>query len=319
MGRKRGKNKPNEADSSASDRLVELLAQILEGSGVWNRKEEDTWGMLASSLDGLAKYLEKFDATRTGTAEVPHDDLLLQIEEAAQTVRSSGEALSVEIQKVPQELLLCQELESICQQSKEFSRLRPLCRSLTGAIRRQRCMTEDLIQNIERLLSNIHSMEGHPKSREADLVAEIRRLSISIRRRCLNAKSSPWKDAIEFLRGLGAGPQQAQLNFGYPTSVTSNHGEDALIRSLSIWTPTKEGPKIESTILLSASSIVAVAEAFARTETSIAPRNFSLLLVGAEGSGKTHCCDQIERMAKPYLNGKEFLGCARGSWTAPQI
>jgi hypothetical protein len=318
MGRKRGKNKPIEADSG-SDRLVELLAQVLEGSGVWNRKEEDTWGMLASSLDGLAKHLEKFDATRTGAAEVPYDDLLLQIEEAAQAVRSSGEALSVEIQKVPQGLLLCQELESICQQSKEFSRLRPLCRSLTGAIRRQRCMAEDLLQNIKRMLSNLHSMEGHPKSRETDLVADIRRVSISIRRRCLSAKSSPWKDAIEFLRGLGAEPQQAQLNFGYPTSVASNHGEDARIRSLSIRTPMEEGAKVDSSTLLSASSIVAVAEAFARTETSIAPRNFSLLLVGAEGSGKTHCCAQIESMAQPHLNGKEFLGCAWGAWTAPQI
>jgi hypothetical protein len=308
MARKRGKGAKPADTTTSDDRLVDVLAELLACSGVWDshiKETENAWDSLASSLTELATKLEKLNAT-TQTNSSSDDgeehyameaDLVLSLEQAAQDVRLQGETFSAEIIDISMEFRLCQELESICS-LKTYTSTRPLAKSLMGGFRRQRWAAENIVRSIPQFLSCLHNVEDPDAYYADDLLADLRQASALISRRCLDRESSPWKEAIELLSHGG---------------VDLSHS----VKASSLQTPTVEDtPKRESLAtypqtqdndrgkLFSGSSILEVARAFADGRF---PRNqnaFSLLLVGAEGSGKTHCCEEIETMVQPHVLGK---------------
>jgi hypothetical protein len=308
MGGKRNKSPKLDTDP-ASDRLVDLLASILECSGVWNSraKEENPWDSLTSSLEELAKQLEKLESAENNFDEhdVLQHDFLLGVEQAAQDVRERGDILLVEIKENSPELALCQELESICH-LKEFSRLRPLSRSLMSAMRHQRCLAGNVLQSIWKALSHLHNNDHTKVPNTKELIADIRHDSLLIRRRCLDPKSSPWKDAIVFLEQLGAQCQSAQSSSAMVKSRPVHAGHH-ISRSTPVTVDEAKGkPKTPPNSLVSSPSIIEAVRAFAFNDAPSVQKTFSILLVGAEGSGKTHCCNEIEKMVPPGVHGKEL-------------
>jgi hypothetical protein len=282
MGRKKAKAT---VEDNPEVQALEILVDILEGSGVFSKHsgDEDSWDRLSYSLENLAKRLENSSSRifHSDQVDVAEEDLLLEIEEAAQEVR-----LRDEIQEMPLELRLCQKLEATC------PRLRPLARSLRGAVYQQRWIANDIFRSILQSLENLYTgKEEHNKA-----ITELRYSSIQIRRRCIKPKSSPWRDAVLLLedtagRDLGESRSSIEDSNDCLDAIIDFDVDDDTHR-------TNYHPVVLNT------NIIAVVKAFAFDSKQSKKKFVSMLVVGSEGSGKTYCCNEIEKVVKSQVDGK---------------
>lgn len=288
MVRKKAKATVEEDDPEVQ--ALDILVEILEGSGVFSKNsgDEDSWDRLSYSLENLAKRLENSSSRifHSDQVDVAEEDLLLEIEEASQEVRLRVSLLSDEIQEMPVELRLSQKLEATC------PRLRPLARSLRGAVCQQRWIATDIFRSILQSLENLYTdKEEHNKA-----ITELRYSSIQIRRRCIKPKSSPWRDAVLLLEDT-AGPD---LGESKSSIEDSNDCFDA-INDFDVDDDTHQ-TNYHPVVLNS--NIIDAVKAFA-FDSKQSKKNFvSMLVVGSEGSGKTYCCNEIEKVVKSQVDGK---------------
>ena len=300
MGRKRNKN-PKQSSDSLSDQVIDLLANILESTGVWKTQQsnDNPWEYLVSCLQALIQLLKKCKAHER-TSDEEFDDMMLSLEQATQSVRSSGDMLLETIRNTAPVLASCEELEMICRH-QEFARLRPLSCSLVAAVRDQRSTAEDTVERIRQTLSSILVSDTFEEERIDALVLDLDNHSLSIHRRCIDPKKSPWRDAVIFLAQLGEGIDQSQQQ------PNESPNSEALNENISSWSPedineADEAICARSNLMSSTPNVYDVVRAFA-SQNGLAKRFLSMLIVGAEGSGKTYHCNEIERMVPDGVQG----------------
>lgn len=305
MVRKRNKS-PIDNKDPASHRLVERLANILELSGVWRDSEDDDddpWESLASSLEKIATHMKKLESEEIFDLKL--DDLLLGFEQTAQDVRAQGDILLDCIRENRIELDLFQEIESFCD-LQEFSRLRPLFRSLLSAMKYQRFLARDVIQNALLKITHLYSDDNSDGPNTKDFIADIRNDALLIRTRCLDAKNSPWKEAEAFIKELERN-QSTKVESLIEAINSSCAGAESICDNVSVATDEAKGsPTNPHPNLLSSESIAEAVLKFSSHHASSSHKSFSILLVGPEGSGKTHNCDLIEKIVPPDVHGKEI-------------
>ena len=318
MGRKPNKTSKKDAGpDSVSNRLVELLADLLEVSGVWGKvsnKEDDPWFALALSLEILTEKLENGQSaqlTFDEDGDMLNDHLLLEIESAAREVRSCADAFTMRIQENSEEFELCHKLESVCQ--KTFPRLRPLSRSLLNALQYRRCAGRDVLQDILLSLSHLHC----DNDSSLDLILDLKKATRRIRRRCLDSRSSPWKEVIIFLEHFGADIESSnETSDSISATMQHNVQVDAQRNDPMPQFSSKENLHGNNTMeesILCASTVFDAVRAFISHSDPGEQNVFSILLQGDAGSGKTRTCAEIEKMASDHICGKKtginFITC----------
>lgn len=277
------------AESKVEEDAVDILIEILDKYGAFRKEtdDDDSWDLLSSSLERLGNVLSKRDRLKEDVDAL--DTQILEIEDVAQEVRLRGTILSNETKEIPHELLLfCQELEST------YPKLRLMARSLKGAICQQRLLVNDMLLSVHHSLSSLYGDADD----QVKAIANFKHTSTWIKRRCIRSNSSPWKDALLMVKEVSK--QVGSEKSISPTLVHQENTKDAAIIN-----PSKEfnKPTRIDMVMLNHSLMDAV-KAFFSNQSSFTKKNFfSMLVAGAEGTGKTYCCNEIERIVGEKVEG----------------
>lgn len=287
MGRKKAKKK---ATKNPDEQAIDILAQLLEDVGIFKEKGpgENCWESFAASIDILASKLEKYRSNMQNYNDI--DDsielVILETEEAVQFVRRDAVVIESEIQALDSRLQVCRDLELVS------PHLLVLAKSLCGAICEQKWIAQDTLNNVMETVNHLYcDTEEHSTTKST-----LTKSANLFRKRCIDAKQSPWKEALSILQddskpyarppelieeiiAFGFQPMCNKLQFQCNHLPTLNHHK----------------------------TIFDAAKGFAFEWDISQPAFTSILLVGPEGSGKTQCCDEIERLAQPAMNGQSPL------------
>lgn len=296
MGRKKPKLK---VEHDPALEAMDVLVEILEGSGASTANDSDQghyWDSLSLSLDVLAKKLDKIKTSKSLHSstidDIPRMQIILEIEETAQEIRSLVQQLSDETTKaLPYMIGLCQSLEL------SLTRLLPLARALKCAICRQSWKLNHVLQLILQSLSNLYIDLDQTKT-------DILYASESLRRRCIDSKTYPWKDAIIYL----AETSKTQSYDEVMGEVEVDFDVDMITQNLSkVGLASK--PLFDPDLSIANESLIDCIKAFL-FENEPKKKNFtSILMIGPEGSGKTFQCTVIERNVRSHVEGEERIEC----------
>eukprot|EP00980_Cylindrotheca_fusiformis_P006260 scaffold1340_cov122-Cylindrotheca_fusiformis.AAC.3 len=275
-----------EVEEKTEEHVEELVVDILDGSGVFRnnpKDEEDSWNRLSDALDSICNKLQGrvSDAVHYDQQTIDADSLILEIEETAQEIRHRVSVLFKEIEELPPSLQLCQNLESSCPQ------LRPLTKSLMDAVCQQRWIANDILFGILQTLEGIHAT----KVEQIKAIANFRLASKHLPRCCIRRRDSPWKDALLLLGDTSSSRSLMKAESPKDDSdlyseavVTSDYVDD-------VWHP-------QDDLVVPHGGVLDFVENFAaQSQTEMSQNTFmSVLVVGSEGSGKTYCCNEIEKI-----------------------
>lgn len=292
----------------ADDRLVEVLVEILDHCGVWRDGDGDylpSWKRLAAYLEGLAHRLEDFAKHRGEVSEIlPEQHLLLTIEEDIQLINACLSEVFQDTDDISGTLELCHGLGSFSRRSPLYQ-ISSLIASLPDAIRNQRMNIFHTLQSVDANLCTIYDCI-HSKQSDAlrSLVNSLRSLSIDLRQKCIKANRGVWKDAQDLVKGLLAATEK--VNIDHEHNISIKNADDARDEG-RLYFDSHSMASIPSGSLQS-TSVFNAADSFAK-EGPGSQLERCILLVGLEGSGKTHCLDQIQRLASSSLRGT----CAKDS------
>jgi hypothetical protein len=295
---------------SNSDELLDLFATILEECGLLKRDaKENAWDKLSSSLEELAIAIENSrGASLNIEVSGPSCDLLLlELEQAAQSVRSQCESFSLEIQDRSEIIILSHEIASLCRGSQNLLKVGILVRSLVRATHQQTFRAKDAVQEIRQSLFRLHTADKTTSRQEGNLEMKLRNWAEVIRKRCIVSNSSPWSEAMEMLKLLHNDSLPEKVGF----SRSWNPSEQVSKVVPSFLPRDQQAPvnkKWED--LLSATTIMAAVEIFLKEGgleqvEATAIDATCLLVVGSAGSGKSHLCNNIQRIAGPHTYGKQ--------------
>ena len=286
MGRK--KTKKQETKSPEEDAL-EILAEILEGVGIFKKKggEESVWERCSRSIETLSLKLAQHRSSVHVSDVIGEstETIILDIEEAARFVRQDVGALSAEVESLDSGLRLCQDLELASPQ------LLTLAGSLKGALCTQKWIAQDTIHNVMRVLDHLYGA-GADQFQSATIGTLSEAVTL-FQKRCIEARHSPWREALSLLH------DEYESSTSPPRSI-----EDVVAFGFE---PTRNKLQLEDKHLssfITHSTIFDAVQAFASGAGMPQPTFCSLSLIGPEGSGKTHCCDEIERLWSANINGK---------------
>lgn len=288
MGRQ---NEERNVKSNPEVRALYFLVDILEESGLVRNYSDsgDCWDRLSDSLESLSNRLQDriSSASQAGERDI-HENRFLETEVAAQQVRFRVSVLADEIGEIPPILQLCQNLGAA------FPRLRPLSKSLNATVCERQLVANDILLSITQTLEALYIGNKEGMSTISDLRLNGKRC----RRHCGRSNSSPWKDIFLLLK------LNTKRELGELGSATSDSNDDVqMMKNCDVSQEicqTKDEPHVLQATILD------VVEAFVADSQSAL---LSLLVVGPEGSGKTFCCNEIEKVAKSRVQGKLNLIC----------
>ncbi|CAJ1969702.1 unnamed protein product [Cylindrotheca closterium] len=282
MGRKKTKKQTLKSPDEDS---VDILVQILEDAGIFqkNGAEEGSWETCSKSIETLAIKLEKYRSNNRNSDAIGESAVMmvLDIEEATRMVRQDAKTLEIEIEALDSGLQLCRDLELSSRQ------LCTLAKSLNGAISRQKWTAQDTLYDLIQTLDNLYSKTEDQSSTKSTLTNS----ASLFRKRCIEARHSPWREALSVLQDdyesnvIAPEVLEEVIAFGFEPKHNKLQLDDKQLSSVITHT-----------------TIFDAVQAFA-SGTGISHASFtSVLLLGPEGSGKTQCCDEIERMVKSMIN-----------------
>lgn len=287
MGRKKTKK---QTTKSPDEEAVDILVQILEDVGIFQRKgaEESCWETCSKSIATLNIKLEQYRSNNQNSRSIGESSeiMILDIEEATQAVRQDAATLDIEIEALESGMQLCRHLELTSPP------LFTLAKSLNGALCRQKLTAKDTINDVMQTLDKLYSETEDQSLTKSTLT----NAAAFLGKRGIEARHSPWREALSLL----------QDDYESSTSLPESK-EDVIAFGFE---PTHNKLQLEDrqpSSVISHTTIFDAVQAFASGTDISQPAFTSILLLGPEGSGKTQCCDEIERLMKRTTNGKSLL------------
>lgn len=307
MGKKKGSSgqKQTQKKSSVEGEVIDILADLLDNNGLLEggENESNPWLNLSLSLDTLAVRLEKleqYQATPGQERNEETDALLLSIESASQEVLELSKSFPVKSDKLSENLTLCQELESTCNQT-EFALLVPLSMSLSSSLRSRRLALNESLYRIPNIISSTFPRDNdNGDSLLLSSVSELRDMSARLKSRFIDKDKAPWKEARDYLLALAKESQESEEEFEGDEVDMADEGQstmDPLIDETSV-TVDKDLESLKAK-LPDSDVCRFVFEVLSERKVST-----SCMLVGPPGSGKTHTCDEIERTFGSAVDGE---------------
>eukprot|EP00934_Nitzschia_sp_Nitz4_P002746 Nitzschia sp. Nitz4//scaffold128_size63911//17080//19513//NITZ4_006215-RA/size63911-snap-gene-0.66-mRNA-1//-1//CDS//3329534820//2736//frame0 len=262
--------------------VADVLLELLDLMSVWTDTSKETqanstWDNLSSRTSILALSVQRLEKLSDSTSL---QKSLLQIEYDLEEVWNLVSLLRIQIPKdAANALEKCQQMLHLVEEN-EVQDLYPLVTSLMSAIRLWVLDTVKLLQHLEYLGSRIYLEFGMASSSHDGLSHQFQTVSEKLKNRCLLSDRSPWSDAKNFVRSFGSEVKGEGTVSDFPlvTSLASVSG----------------GRFTSSRLGKAASSAIEAAMNFANTPIEAKTSPQCILLTGPEGSGKTHCCNEIE-------------------------
>jgi hypothetical protein len=312
MGKKKVKV-PAVVPQSPFDEAVDILATILEECGVWKSSSggEDDWDRLSSVLQAFVAAIEssKKASLHEDSSEQEQDDILLDVEQAAQSLHSSCESFGAYIQNRSELIDLCQDLDSFCDGCQDSIRIRIVSRALMGAIRQQTFTAIDAVKSILQTLSHLHMPEASSRQQYSSLSTQVHHFLTLIQRRCIDPKSPPWTEAVELLKQIQPDHQSLDFLERFGLSKGRTPEDESIGKTLEDSSRPTELLKKESP------TVVGAVRDFLTLEGNLRFTKPSLLLVvGPEGSGKTYLCNEIQGLVGSNACGKFVHGFVPALW-----
>jgi hypothetical protein len=290
------------------DEIVEILVVLLDLCGLYPPLQDSITSSrlnLVSLLNTLDKTLARkglidASACATATDEKEVSIWLLSLEATITSIRQESDTFLQSINDDRVEvILLCQELEVTSSTQTDLLPIIYFIQSLAATYRMHLQVEEEMIGDLRRLFDSFYS--GGLKTKDSSngmegSVEQIRRTVQLLSRRELSQHPL-------FQEGLSVASrrQRAERPLGVIESLntTSKLEPEQLPTQISIQLCR------QSSYIAEAATINDALHRFLKAgvkELETTPVSF-LLLVGNEGCGKTHVCDEIERQVE-----KESLG-----------
>jgi cob(I)alamin adenosyltransferase len=298
MGRKKSTKVVEK--SNGEDEVLEILIVLLDLCGLYPPSQDSSSSRLnlISSLDTLNKTL-----ARTGLNDANTRDeeeviaWLLSLEAVITSIRQESDAFLESLNDDRVEVvLLCQELEVASRAQTDLLQISYYIQSLAAIYRMHLQVEEEMIADLRRLFDSFYS--GGLGSKDfsdgmEESLKQIRRMAHFLSRKEL------FQQPV-FQEGLSIASRRQRAD--RPLDVFEPH--NTTCKSEQLPTQISAQPCQRSSHITEAATIYDALHIFlnAGMQDLEAPVSF-LLLVGNEGCGKTHVCDEIERRAE-----KESLG-----------
>lgn len=280
-----------------AERPVEILVEILDHCGVWAKKDgEDppSWVTLGTSLTKLADVLQKLERkwSEPDSDDQPADEILLDVEEEVQNVKRYSTQVQLEVDDISDALSLFHEMEEMARGDANFPlSCLSIAISMSHAIRKQRT---EMLQSLRKIDATIDTMydfiQDKPSNAVHSFTSLLRQVSNNLHKKCINTKSKIWEDARDFVaKTLSSAadvlPERANSSPSMDEFLDPGQAHSDILMNTSHSARCHQGAG--STNILAAAKSFAMAEPRSQYERSI-------LLVGQEGSGKTHNLNRIQ-------------------------
>jgi hypothetical protein len=138
--------------------------------------------------------------------------------------------------------------------------------------------------------------------KQIDAIVNLRESALCISLRCIRPEKSPWRDAKKILeKSIQSDLERSELT---PAKHESSANAGADSKELTALDDAKPC-QIKTNPILMDQTIMETVKTFAfDSESPSIKKFFSILIVGAEGSGKTFCCNEIEKIVDEKVDGK---------------
>lgn len=307
MGKKKGRKAatavepPAEESSRLPDEVVEILVALLDVCGVFASEDEDPNSRLTLvwSLGVLGSLLAQ-NETLDSSSDENFGSWLLKTEATVSTVRHDAKDFMQSLGDERSDVLfLCQDLEDIARDNTDLVSVTHFIQSI-AAIYRLHVQAEEervgsLLQSLDSFYASVVVSDGSPNDIESKR-KQIREVSRYLVRKDLSQRLE-FQEAISIV-SLPPGTEGVRSRSDKKSGVT------AFKQCQSLVDMPKQDPG-PSRRLLQAKTIYNALDAFLDTDEQDAePAVTFLLLVGPEGCGKTHVCNEIERLAGDRALGK---------------
>ncbi len=323
MAKKKQKQRnATKSPEEIADDIVEALSILLENSGILSDggdsdNDVDPWACLSNNLKELmvlsGKLFTLEDGNNTTIASyAKRNDLLLGMETTIHETRENSKSVSRFLPKsISIQLESCRKLESISRQNPQLpvsTQLLPLAKSLEGAIRRQKVawpqstlLLEDAIDQLYRDVDNASNATN-----------TLQLLYKRVNRRCIHPDRSPWKEAIGFLESIaGATPpsndkvsdeDNHHAVFLDPPPAKPHCIAPCLRRFDASTCASLQLPDIVTEFFDEIpdrtdqySRILSIQYGKTPDAHNVYSRALGILVVGSEGSGKSHLLDKLKQ------------------------
>jgi hypothetical protein len=304
MGRKKSPKVVEKSNDKfrLPDEIQEILVVLLDLCGLYPPSQDSTVASsrlsLVSLLDTLYKTVARkglIDASATDEEEV--SIWLLSLEATITSIRQGSEAFLESLNDDRVEvILLCQELEVASRAKTDLLPISYFIQSLATTYRMHLQAEEEMIGDLRRLFDSFYSggLESKDSSDGAEgSLGQIRRTAQFFSRKEL-FQQPVFQEGLS----IASRQQRAVRPLDVIESLNTTPKPEQLPSQTSIQ------PCGRSSQITGAATIFDALHRFlnAGMQELEAPVSF-LLLVGNEGCGKTHVCDEIERRTE-----KESLG-----------
>uniref|UniRef100_A0A7S4ABP0 AAA+ ATPase domain-containing protein n=1 Tax=Pseudo-nitzschia australis TaxID=44445 RepID=A0A7S4ABP0_9STRA len=303
------------------DEIIDALSNLLEFVGILPSSENDNglndnldgdpWVRLSNSLKEMIVSLGKLRnlMSTNGTDGIDNDndimrststnELIMDIENAIHQVRGNIESVSAMLAKgVSTQLTTCRKLESMSSRNTSLTlltQLRPMAKALASAIRRQKAVWLQSLHMTEDAFDQLYITPDHNE----EIIENLQIVYKRVNRRCISPDSSPWKEAVNLIKFI-ASSEIIRGDTDSTRATTTAHADsrDAMIVNV----PIRESPSIVPALRHFASSTCASSQLQSIVNIFFHEKQknndeyskvLSILVVGPEGSGKTHLLDQI--------------------------
>jgi ATP-dependent Clp protease ATP-binding subunit ClpA len=310
MGRKKSPKvveKSNGEFRVLPDEILEILVVLLDLCGLYPPASQDSSSgrlNLISSLDTLNKTLARKVLIETYSRDEEEvSTWLLSLEAIITSIRQESDAFlqSLDDDRV-EVVLLCQELEVA---SRAQTDLLPICyfiKSLAAIYRMHLQVEEKMIADLRRLFDSFYSDGLGSKDSTNDMEVSLEQIQRIMQ--FLSRKELFQQPVFQEGVSIASRRQRANRPLDVVEALNTTCKSEQLANQISAQ------PCQRSSHITEAATIYDALHRFlnAGMQDLEAPVSF-LLLVGNEGCGKTHVCDEIERRVET-----ESLGIGRLSW-----
>ena len=311
MAHSRGRPSHSYGDDGLVD-SIGILEVILKECGAISRDEissrsrgVDHWDQFSLVFFTLATAITRLAAVEQPDSEKKldpdRDSLILEVESAAQQVHEQCESFTSKVQTRFFEQLMNIEKAKRMFPAKNVSRLHVILTSLVTGIRTQLCLAESIARDVLACLPQLYSMMESGKTQQ--LTIQLMSLGRRLQQRCISTESSPWREALEVLRGF----QSTQRREHTLVESQQEIAQFDILDSISIHEAggpslgfREDHPKYFEFISRSSPKIFETVRKFldGHSPYPYSSKFMSILVVGPEGSGKSFLCDEIQSFAR---------------------